>query len=302
MKKLIVAATALFGLTACGGSDGNFNDSYAPESRSAKVAYEQDMAAAPEPVPSRPGEASGGNIPQSGPMLAYTHNRTIETPPKALASVVSTHQVACEQAGPQSCMVVNSSQSGLGEDWAHANLHIRATPAWIETFLGGLSANLEDTKSRIRSASTYAEDLSTQIIDTDARLKAKLTLRDRLQGLLTDRPSELGDLLDLERELARVQADIDSSASLLEALKQRVAMSNLHLNYQARQSAASQSVWQPLGDAFNSFFGHFAGALAAIVTTIAIVLPWIPVVIGLIWVARFIWRRVFRKGKPKPTV
>ena len=308
--KRTAAATALaVGLmtASCSGSDNTASTSpqadhlYKTSGNGAaymdaqpEALYEAAPAAPPPPHGGAPVQTDGA-VPDSGPMLAYSYARSIETPGNALAAVVESHAAACRQAGPTTCMVVNISQSGLGEDWANANLSLKAAPAWSEAFLGGLSAGLESQKSRITSASEYAEDLSTQIIDTDARLKAKVTLRNRLQALLTDRPSELKDLLALESELARVQADIDSTTSVLAALRQRVAMSNINLSYSARQSPASRSVWRPLSDAFGGFFGHFAGALAAIVTTIAVLLPWIPVVIGLIWLARSLWRRVFRK-------
>lgn len=306
------ALGAALALSACGGSEQDFtemasappiatqiSEMRAPAPMMAAKASDMAMRAGRDAIsPPPPPEEGAGPVAQSGPMLAYSHNRTIEVAPKDVGVITASHQKICEAAGPSTCMVVSASQQGLGESWANASLFIKATPAWVEGFLEGLPSSLSATHGRITEASTYAEDLSTSIIDTDARLKAKLTLRDRLQGLLTDRPSELGDLLDLERELARVQADIDSTASVLAALRQRVALSDLRLHYTARQTPGSASVWRPLGDAFGSFFSHFAGALAAIVTTIAVILPWIPVVIGLIWLARALWRRVFRKKQP----
>ena len=303
MKKLVLTSCLALGLVACGAEHQGSMDGV-PPSTSAKMApmvtQSYDMAEmALEAAPPAPTPGNDATSP-SGPMLAYTHNRSIEAPAQNLSSVVESHRLKCVQAGPQVCMVVNASQNGVGEDWGHANLHIKAAPFWVDGFLGTLESDLDGTKARITASSTYAEDLSTQIIDTDARLKAKITLRDRLQALLSDRPSELGDLINLERELARVQADIDSAASVLAALKQRVEMSNVHMNYSALQPPQSHSVWRPLGDAITGFAGNFAWALGGIITALAVLLPWIPVGIGLIWLARVIWRRVFRK-KDQPS-
>lgn len=302
MKKTLLLAAAALALAACGsevesGAAYDESRSMAPMAVEAyserKQAAEYEAMPAPEPMP-----ADDGATAETGPMLAYVHNRSIEAPSNGLGAIVSEHQARCEAAGPSVCMVVNASQSGIGEEWGSANLHLKATPQWTDAFLSGLESELEGTKAKITSASTYAEDLSTQIIDTDARLKAKITLRDRLQALLNDRPSDLGDLIELERELARVQADIDSAASILAALRQRVAMSNIHMNYSALREPTAHSVWRPLTRAFGDFFGNFASALGGIVTAVAFILPWIPVGIGLIWVARSIWRRVFKKKQP----
>ena len=308
MKTLILSGAALTLLVACGAEQGysereavapgamGMMDMVASSPAPSEMHFDQaERKAVPVPVAS---EEEAGPTAASGPMLAYTHNRSIEASSSALGSITEGHQQQCDAAGPQVCMVVNSSQSGIGEEWGSASLHIKATPQWTEAFLGGLESELEGTTARITSASTYAEDLSTQIIDTDARLKAKLTLRDRLQALLTDRPSELGDLIDLERELARVQADIDSSSSILAELRQRVALSNLHMNYSARQEPRAHSVWRPFTSSLSEFTSNFASALGAVITAVAFILPWIPVGIGLIWLARMLWRRVFRK-KPE---
>ena len=91
--------------------------------------------------------------------------------------------------------------------------------------------------------------------------------------LLRDRPGRLSDLLEIEREMARVQAEIDSRESIMAALKLRVAMSTITLNYQPKYTAASESIWRPLGDAFSNFLPNLAESLAAIVLFIGSFLP-----------------------------
>ena len=98
-------------------------------------------------------------------------------------------------------------------------------------------------------------------------------MRDRLEQLLRDRPGKLGDLLEIEREFARVQGEIDSSESILAQMKLRVAMSVLSLNYTASFPPGSESVWRPVGDAFGGFEASFAGAFAGIVRFLAEMLP-----------------------------
>jgi len=135
-------------------------------------------------------------------------------------------------------------------------------------------------------------------VDGEARLNSMKTMRDRLQALLRDRPGKLSDLLEIERELARVQADIDSRESVLAALKLRVAMSSLTLSYTPKYTAVSESIWRPLGDAFSGFMPNIAATLAAIIVFVSEILP--VVVIGglLIWLALWLFGRRRRKAKP----
>jgi hypothetical protein len=128
-----------------------------------------------------------------------------------------------------------------------------------------------------------------------------------LRELLSNRPGRLSDLLEIEREMARVQAEIDSRESIMAALKLRVAMSTITLNYQPKYSAASESIWRPLGDAFSAFLPNFAQSLGAIVLFIGSFLPVLIFLAIGIWlvvlVFRWLGRRRKRKigpGTPKP--
>jgi len=143
------------------------------------------------------------------------------------------------------------------------------------------------------------QDLTRQILDTDARLKAQTTLRDRLQGLLATRNAELKDLLALERELARVQGQIESATTTLNVLRKRVSMSVVDINYQSQSVAVSQSALAPIGRALKGFVGQFAYGLSNVIEFFAGILPWlIFVIIPGLWVLRRWWRG--RNVRPKP--
>src|SRR5262249_18793944 len=146
-----------------------------------------------------------------------------------MQDLLNAHKEACEKAGASTCYVSNSSISGLGTENTAGTLELHATPAWMKTFLEGLPQSLKPFDATVDSSNTSSEDLTVQIVDTSARLNSSKMLRERLNGLLKDRPGKLADLLDIERELARVQADIDSKESVIAALKARVNMSTLTL-------------------------------------------------------------------------
>lgn len=140
--------------------------------------------------------------------------------------------------------------------------------------------------------SMSSENLTRQILDTDARLKAQITLRDRLQGLLATRNAELNDLLALERELARVQGQIESATTTLNVLRKRVSMSVVDIHYQSQSVAVSQSALAPIGRALKNFVGGFARGLAAVINFLAAALPWLLLVIlPAFWLIRRWWRR-----------
>jgi hypothetical protein len=235
----------------------------------------------------------GGQPAPPGQMMAYTYGWTFAVPTANMEGLLATHKKLCEDAGPAKCYVVNSTITGIGQNTEYANgsLSLRASEDWVRTFEGGVETGLKPFDATLDSNSKTGEDLTVEIVDGTARLNSMKTMRDRLQELLRDRPGRLSDLLEIERELARVQADIDARESVLAALKLRVAMSSLTLAYTPKYTAVSESIWRPLGDAFSNFAPNFAMTLAAIVEFIGTILPTVIIVGLLLWLVIFLFRR-----------
>ncbi|WP_065383188.1 DUF4349 domain-containing protein, partial [Hyphomonas sp. ND6WE1B] len=228
--------------------------------------------------------------------IAYSHSIGMRLPVNAIEPTLQGHIDACNKAGPTVCMVTNSWMNAYSEDEASASLNLRATPAWIEQFLNGVEAEAKAAKGEITNRQTTAEDLTVSIIDTDARLKAQETLQARLEQLLADRPGKLGELLETERELARVNGEIDSLKSSLAALRQRVNMSQLSIGYETKRNPVSQGALEPLARAFGDFFYNLSSALAAVITAFAIGLPWLILIGVFVWIwLKLIWPRIRRK-------
>ena len=146
-----------------------------------------------------------------------------------------------------------------------------------------LEGDAKSAGGRVRSQATTTEDLTRQIVDTEASLRAMTTLRDRLQRLLATRPGKLSDLLDVERELARVQSQIDAQQSNLAVMRTRVSMSELTVAYESAPLAVAGDTFEPLTDAFAGFTGVLIRGVAIIITLIAALLPWVALVGLIVW-------------------
>lgn len=297
-KSLLLGAS-LIALTACGSKfEGDRDRAQA----GAEMAYAtvDEVAAAPAPkMAPQPGGSEGGGAPQTPSnvqYIAYVHSAGLRLPVGAIEPTLNAHVERCKTAGPATCIVINSNYNTYSDDQAGASLSIKAKPDYIDTFLGGLEAEATAARGEISSRNTSAEDLTVQIIDTDATLKAKLTLQGRLEKLLAERPGELGDLLETEKALADVNAEIDSLKSILATLRSRVDMSELNLNYETKVNPVSTGALAPLADAFGNFFYNLARALGSVVTFFAVALPWLLVIGALLWIwLRAIWPRIRRK-------
>jgi hypothetical protein len=317
MVRLSLAALLALTLAACGKQPV---DVVSPEMASGKAAYAPMPMAPPAPpmesvaqdivvmtgrspadsqIIQPDPDGGGGGQPAGQRLIAYTYNYGFKVPSTGMQCLLDAHKKQCEDAGPSKCYVVNSSISGLGEDQSYGQMTIRGSADWVKTFRAGMVDGLKPFNATLDSNSDSAEDLTVNIVDSEARLRSLKTLRDRLEQLLRDRPGKLSDLLEIEREFASVQSDIDSSESVLAQMKLRVAMSVMTLNYTASYPPGSESVWRPVGDAFGGFEASFAGAFAAIIRFVAEILPVI-IVGGLaVWGVMSLLRwRGRRKKKP----
>lgn len=310
-----LAAVLATTLAACGPNGESYSseeyagDAAMPAPMVERGAVGYDMEAPPPPAPPpapvdyvEEDQVGGQTSPQTGGpdanpdaarQIAYTYSYGFRVPTDNLENMQSAHKAACEAAGPATCYVEQSNISGLGEDYANGYMRIRASTAWIESFRESIPENLAPFDATLDSSESTAEDLTTRIIDTTSMLESRKTLRDRLQQLLADRPGKLSDLLEIERELARVQQQIDSTESILAAMKLRVSMSVLTLSYQARYTAASESIWRPLGNAIEGFLGNVVESFAALVNLLSGLLVWLILLGAIVWVV--LWRLKRRK-------
>ena len=310
--RAILFSTCLLGLAACGGGS-DYERSAAPSPAPVMSETAMDLQVAgnqkfsrnrlDDVVQAEPQEdASGGEIGEPGTeqYIAYRHSLGMSLPKGGVPPMMTAHTDACRAAGTANCIVINSNVYSQEEDYASGNLSIRATPDWIETFLGGVDAAAEAVGGEITQRSTQAEDLTRQIVDTGARLEAQKTLQTRLLNLLERRDGELGELLQIERELARVTGGIESIEAQLKTLRLRVSMSSLDINYQTKVPAFSGSRENPLGQAFGDFFYNLSSAIAAVITAFAVGLPWILLIGLFLWIwLKLIWPRL-RGKKKKP--
>ena len=227
----------------------------------------------------------------AGIYLAYRCGYGLVMPSTAVKSTADKHMQTCRNAEPNKCQITGSSANSYSDEDIRANLSLRADPKWLEGFVADMRADIANVKGRIESENTSVEDLTRAILDTDARLKAKRTLRTRLEALLATRDAKLPDLLALERELARVQAEIESATANLKALRSRVSMSVVNIDYSSERAAISRSSLSPIGKALKDFVGILSASLATFIRMLAAVLPWLLLIVPGFFFGCRVWRR-----------
>jgi hypothetical protein len=110
----------------------------------------------------------------------------------------------------------------LRESDLHMTLRVPA--ASLNPVLDHLS-----TMGRAKRRTVRRQDVTAQVVDVEARLGTLRTVRDRLRGYLAQ-AAATADLVTIERELARVQGEIDQLEAHQRMLSTRVELAELRLD------------------------------------------------------------------------
>lgn len=219
--------------------------------------------------------------------IAYTYSYSFELPMRQVLPLSEQHRTLCEDAGPSQCRIDRATRQDLGQQM-NVWIELRAAPEWLAGFRERLTRDVADAKGRIADFKMESEDLSQRVVDTQAYLRAQTTLRDRLQNLLSARTGTVGELLEIERELTRVQGELDSAQARLAHLQTQVAMSQVSLYY---GTDYRERVWlgKSASEYFTGLWRTIRDSFLIMITVTVAILPWLPLAALLLWGLRRLW-------------
>lgn len=306
-NRLLGLATGLaaLGLASCDSPQHGYHvDQDHALNDTSRSAIQYSPAAEPAPAAAYVDERGTREITPDTPVsieqyIAYTHHYGLSFQPDGAETAMNTHRQRCQDAGPAVCQIMSANASTDRNQYFRATLQLRAAPSWIESFREGLQGETEAAGGRITTQTSNATDLTNPILDTEARLTAKRQLRDRLTALLEHEDASVEELVQLERELARVQGDIESSEAQLQAMRARVSMSTLTLNYATERPPVSTGAFDPVGEALGNSVRNFSHALGDVITFLVFLVPWLIVIIPGGWLILRAVRKVIRRRTDK---
>ncbi|MFT7301559.1 MAG: chromosome segregation ATPase [Akkermansiaceae bacterium] len=87
---------------------------------------------------------------------------------------------------------------------------------------------------KVISSRVNMSDITDAYLDLNAALKNKRALRDRLRALLS-RATKIEDILKIEKELSRVQTELDQMEAHMKSMQSKVAHSTLNLSIERQR-------------------------------------------------------------------
>jgi hypothetical protein len=221
--------------------------------------------------------------------VAVRHDLGILTPADGVQAAWKAAVDACLSAG---CELLASSIDHDDERRpVSAMLDARLPPAALPAFLdrlGGLG--------RVGRHSTTADDRTDEVIDTEAKQKNMAEFRDSLRRMLATSGARLKDLIEVERELTRVQSDLDSLATRRKTLANDTDKVRVAVSFGAVPSVLETGMWAPVKQAALRAGHVLARSLATLIETTIALLPWLLVLVAATLAVRAVWRRRRRRS------
>jgi hypothetical protein len=275
MRRLTLAPLAFGLLLAIGCSQMDQQSASAPMA---------DMAAGVA------GEAAAvrGQANREGSFLAYEHYVSVRTEGEGIGARIAAVREACSSQRFGQCSVLGENQTA-GE-YPSGRIELRAAPAAIEPLVA-----LGSEGAEIGQRSTSAEDLADAVMDnrlTQARLRLQ---HEKLTELLDRRDLEAEAIIALTRQMAEIEAQLQTATQQAAQQQRRLETNKLTLEF---HSSGFQAQSSAVRQAFSDLGSILDRSTAALIVIAGGLLPFLLVGYGLWRLIAWRWRRRNAKATP----
>jgi hypothetical protein len=140
-------------------------------------------------------------------------------------------------------------------------------------------------------------DITKAYFDLETRLRVKRETESRLRDLLRAAAGKLSEVLEVERELDRIVTQIEELEGEKRYYDQQVARSAIEVVLSEPSAMFERGAFRKVGDAMRNAIEVLSTSLAALVTAVAFLAPWLIVASLIYGVARALrGRRAKRAG------
>ena len=247
--------------------------------------------------------APGVNV-TAAPGVAFDYRYAFRLPGNRIAQVQEAHAQACEKLGIDRCRITGMRYRLVDQKDVQAMLALRLDPKIARQFGKDATGMVEKADGMLIDQEIRGEDVGSRI---RSATKSEAQLRDELQQIEAD-------LANLSREQANAPrgAALAPITSRREELRQRAdsireqlrALSDskdqnqealsgtpMVFNYGSGNVVPGFDVRSPLRDALQQAWDNFVGGFAAILVILITLVPWILVLLAVVWAFRFTRRQ-----------
>ena len=181
--------------------------------------------------------------------------------------------------------VRGEERSSGGKDGS-AVVDLRVPPAGFDAVLGRLAGLGEEEQRQVGT-----QDVTDQVVDLDSRIATQKASVARVRALL-DRANDLGDVVQIEGELSKRTADLESLQARLAALEEQVDLATITVRLHSSDEASGAAPPPGFRDGLSAGWEAIVVAARLVGVAAGALLPFTPLLLlGALWVHRSRGRR-----------
>ena len=289
LAALVLGATLL---AACSGEDASTSSAGGASADRAQA----DGSAGASAAASAGGSAEGLAVPGAAP-VQQTGTALARVDPAGSAVIrtaelgvrVDDVRASADAAGrlvrdAGGSVAAERADATSGSDVANAELSLRVPPERFDEVLARLSDLGEE-----RSRSLGTEEVGDELVDLDSRLATQRASVERVRALLAE-ATNLGEVVQIEAELTRRTADLESLQARRAALGEQVEMSTIVLRLDSEDDEVIAG-GPGFFDGLRTGWEALVATAVVLATVTGAVLPFVPLVLVATWVVLRLRRR-----------
>ena len=204
---------------ACGGDEHEYNE---PMSSPRMMSSPESASLMPKEVSSSPGSQGSEQLTNISERKV-SKNAQLEIKVKSLDDSMN---FITQKTNSYSGYIVNSSSNTPNSDYEikTANMSVRVPSDSLDKFLKEIKVHANETKHE----SIYTQDITAEYIDVKAKITSMESSEQRLKNLL-DKTESVNVIVEVEKELSRLRAEIDSLKGRFKFMENSVVTSLVHI-------------------------------------------------------------------------
>ncbi|MDB4895363.1 MAG: hypothetical protein JWN15_1625, partial [Firmicutes bacterium] len=275
---LVLFVGALLAGCSSGGKSSSATGSSASSSVAKDSAAPATTAPSASPVPGAPPAAGTPLLAAATPLLAAA------TPLPADRKIIQNAQFDVKVKNSDDAVahigqvvrasggyVQETKQSGTQQQGRTINMTVRVPASQYGSVIDLINGLGDVTQRR-----EWTEDVTEQYVDLEARIKTQQLHLQQLNKLY-ERSGSIKEMMDLEQEISRVTADLESMQGKIKVLASRVDFSTISVNLYEPGApapiAAPRNVWERVKLGFRSSTSGLANFTGDLAVFLAILLP-----------------------------
>jgi hypothetical protein len=223
--------------------------------------------------------------------IAVSHTVVVETAESRLSAAWEAANEFCRTIR---CEIVASRIVGsTPSSPASASLRLRVVPEDLQKLFDRLGQT-----GSIADHSIQSVDKTGEVIDAEAQIKNLGEYRDSLRAMLARASIGVKDVMDAQRELSRVQSELDGIAARRKVLANETESILVAITFQSERSVLRRGVFAPIFEAWSNSGVVLSENIASVFTFGVSILPWLLVIVPAGWFLVRLFRRSRRRGPP----